>query len=143
MSVRRHGDIDRGWAWVAAMSVYLTMIINCTTLYMGGVIYIALLEKYNEGKAKTSLVGALNSGLLCVLCEYCLTCSVFDTFQKVAFCLAPYTDELNMQTFNMMKRKMFCHNYICIKRIFFYPICLGKKKKKKKKKKKRKGKRKV
>ena len=102
MSVRRHDDIDRGWAWVAAISVYLTMIINCTTLYMGGVIYIALLEKYNEGKAKTSLVGALNSGLLCVLCEYCLTCSAFDIFQKVAFCLTPYTDELDMQTFNMM-----------------------------------------
>ena len=32
--------------------------------------YIALLEKYNEGQGKTSLVGALNSGCLCFLCEY-------------------------------------------------------------------------
>ena len=63
-------DIDRGWAWVAAVCVYLSTIINCTNLYMRGVIYIALLEKYNEGQGKTSLVGALNSGCLCCLCEY-------------------------------------------------------------------------
>ena len=69
MSLRRDKDIDTGWAWVAALSVYLTMVINCTALYMAGVIYIALLDKYKEGKAKTSLVGALNSGLLCVLCK--------------------------------------------------------------------------
>ena len=69
MFTREHHDIDRGWAWVAATSAYLTFIINCITLYMGGVLYIALLETFGEGKAKTSLVSAINSGLLCLLCE--------------------------------------------------------------------------
>ncbi|XP_053404384.1 monocarboxylate transporter 12-like [Mercenaria mercenaria] len=30
-----------------------------------GVLYIALLDKYNEGEVKTSLIGAVCSGLLC------------------------------------------------------------------------------
>ena len=73
-----HHDIDRGWAWVAAVAAYLTMIIKCLTLYMGGLLYIALLETFNDGKAKTSLVSAINSGLLCFLGKflsnvYCLT----------------------------------------------------------------------
>ncbi|KAL4230168.1 hypothetical protein ACF0H5_010553 [Mactra antiquata] len=58
-------DIDRGWAWVVMTATYLGMIVYCTTLYMGGVFYIALLDRYKEGEAKTSLVGAISSGLLC------------------------------------------------------------------------------
>lgn len=69
MLTRDHNDIDRGWAWVAATAAYLTMITNCITLYMGGVLYIALLDTFQEGKAKTSLVSALNTGLLCLLCK--------------------------------------------------------------------------
>ena len=72
MLTRDHHDIDRGWAWVAATAAYLTMIINCITLFMGGVLYIDLLETFKEGKAKTSLVSALNSGLLCLLCKFLL-----------------------------------------------------------------------
>ena len=69
MLTRDHHDIDRGWAWVAATAAYLTMTFNCITLYMGGVLYIALLDTFDEGKAKTSLVSAINSGLLCLLCK--------------------------------------------------------------------------
>ena len=50
---------------------------------MRGVIYIALLEKYNEGQGKTSLVGALNSGCLCFLCEYHLSRTLdFDNYRR-------------------------------------------------------------
>ena len=60
-------DIDRGWAWLVLVAVYLGIITLSTTFFFGGVLYVALLEKYNADKAKTSLVGALNGGLLCLL----------------------------------------------------------------------------
>ena len=63
-------DIDRGWAWFVLVAVYIGIIIMSTTMFMGGVLYVALLEQYNADKAKTSLVGALNGGLLCLLGEY-------------------------------------------------------------------------
>ena len=69
-SVRDNHDIDRGWAWVVAIAAYLITVINCIALYMAGVFYIALLERYKEGTAKTSLVGAINSGILCLLCRF-------------------------------------------------------------------------
>ncbi|KAH3809529.1 hypothetical protein DPMN_137902 [Dreissena polymorpha] len=34
-------------------------------LYMSGILYIALLDSYGESDPKTSLVGAISSGLLC------------------------------------------------------------------------------
>lgn len=58
-------DIDRGWAWIVMIATYLGMTVYCTTLYMNGILYIALLDRYREGEAKTSLVGAVSSGLLC------------------------------------------------------------------------------
>ncbi|KAL4230696.1 transmembrane transport [Mactra antiquata] len=61
-------DIDRGWAWVVMIAAYLGTILQGTSLFTGGVIHIALLNKFKEGQAKTSLVGALNSGLLCFAC---------------------------------------------------------------------------
>ena len=70
MSARPHQDIDRGWAWVAVISVYLSTIINCIAVFMGGVIHVALLNKFKEGDGKTSLVGALSSGILCMFCKY-------------------------------------------------------------------------
>ncbi|XP_053404383.1 monocarboxylate transporter 12-like [Mercenaria mercenaria] len=60
-------NIDKGWAWVVMVTSYLGMTVLCTALYMNGVIYVELLDKYGEGEAKTSLVGALCSGLLCCL----------------------------------------------------------------------------
>ena len=74
MSSHQLHDIDRGWAWVAMVSVYLTTIINSIAMFMNGVIHVALLNKFKEGNAKTSLVGALNAGLLCILCKYYNTC---------------------------------------------------------------------
>ena len=67
---KQDSDIDRGWAWFVLVAVYLGIIILSTTMFMGGVLYVALLEQYKADKAKTSLVGALNGGLLCLLGEY-------------------------------------------------------------------------
>lgn len=58
-------DIDRGWAWVVMITTHLGMLSYCTVLYMAGILYIELLEKFQEGEAKTSLVGAISTGLLC------------------------------------------------------------------------------
>ena len=62
--------IDGGWAWLVLIVVYLGIIIISTSLYMTGVLYVALLDQFGEDEAKTSLVGALNSGLLCLLGNY-------------------------------------------------------------------------
>lgn len=58
-------DIDRGWAWIVMTSSYFGMVIYCIPLYMSGVLYMALLDTFNEGEAKTSLIGAVSTGLLC------------------------------------------------------------------------------
>ncbi|KAH3809527.1 hypothetical protein DPMN_137900 [Dreissena polymorpha] len=60
-------DIDSGWAWVVLVAVYLGMVIYCFLLYMSGILYIALLDRYGESETKTSLVGAISTGLLCFL----------------------------------------------------------------------------
>ncbi|KAL4230695.1 transmembrane transport [Mactra antiquata] len=59
-------DIDRGWAWTVMIAAYLGTAAQCITIYMGGIIHIALINRYNEGQTKTSIVGALSSGLLCL-----------------------------------------------------------------------------
>ncbi|XP_053403162.1 monocarboxylate transporter 12-like [Mercenaria mercenaria] len=46
-------------------TTYLGMLSFCTVLYMAGILYIALLDRFQEDEAKTSLVGALSTGLLC------------------------------------------------------------------------------
>ncbi|KAL4230169.1 hypothetical protein ACF0H5_010554 [Mactra antiquata] len=61
-------DIDRGWAWIVMIAVYLGTTVQCLNLFMGGIIHIALINKFNEGQIKTSIVGALSSGLLCLAC---------------------------------------------------------------------------
>ena len=38
--------------------------------------------------------------------------TAFDTFQKSAFRLALYTEEVNLQTFVMIQRKKFWRNYL-------------------------------
>ncbi|KAL4220055.1 hypothetical protein ACF0H5_020466 [Mactra antiquata] len=60
-------DIDKRWAWMVAMAVFLGKLTLSTSLYMSGVIYIALLEYYSDDDAKTSLIGSLNSGIMCLI----------------------------------------------------------------------------
>ena len=62
---REHSDIDRGWAWLVLVGVSCGVVIYCSTMYMGGIIYVALLETFREGYTKTSLVGSVNIGLMC------------------------------------------------------------------------------
>lgn len=40
------------------------MVIYCIPLYTSGILFIALLREYGESETKTSLVGAISSGLL-------------------------------------------------------------------------------
>lgn len=62
---RQKSDIDRGWAWVVLVAAYLGMFIFCLAMYMNGVLYVALLERFREGEAKTALIGAIGIGLQC------------------------------------------------------------------------------
>ena len=52
-----------------------------------------------------------DQGLHCLTVHYC----AFDIFQKVVFCLALYTQEVNLQTFVMIQCKTICRNYLCTK----------------------------
>ena len=69
--MKKASDVDRGWAWLVLVSVYTGAIIIYTTAYLGGVMYVALLQHFDAGETKTSLVGALNHGLLNLLGNKC------------------------------------------------------------------------
>lgn len=64
-AIQSPNDIDGGWAWLVLFCVSCGVVIYCTTMYMGGVIYVALLETFREGYTKTSLVGSVNIGMMC------------------------------------------------------------------------------
>lgn len=49
------------------VAVYCGIVIVSTTLYMNGIIYVAVLQRYPGNEAKTSVIGSLNSGLMCIL----------------------------------------------------------------------------
>ena len=72
-------DIDGGRAWVVLFTVYIGIVIVSTSLYMTGVLYVVLLEHYQADETMTSLVGALNGGLLCLL-------------GKIFFCLCSHNN---------------------------------------------------
>ncbi|KAK3605791.1 hypothetical protein CHS0354_033995 [Potamilus streckersoni] len=61
---RRRDDIDGGWAWVVLIAVYAGIFIISTSTFMGGIIYLALLDRFRDDEAKTALVVGLNTGLL-------------------------------------------------------------------------------
>ena len=67
-------DIDGGRAWVVLFTVYIGIVIVSTSLYMTGVLYVVLLEHYQADETMTSLVGALNGGLLCLLGKIFFLC---------------------------------------------------------------------
>ncbi|KAL4230698.1 hypothetical protein ACF0H5_011074 [Mactra antiquata] len=75
--------IDRGWAWVVLLATFLSTALQCVNVYMGGILQIALLNKVNEGQTKTSLVGALNNGLMCLTCGLLLIGSALGS---ITFC---------------------------------------------------------
>ncbi|XP_052784445.1 monocarboxylate transporter 10-like isoform X3 [Mya arenaria] len=60
-------DVDGGWAWLALVAVYGGMLTLSTVMYTSGVLYVEMLEYYREDAAKTSVIGALNTGLMCLL----------------------------------------------------------------------------
>lgn len=60
-------DVDRGWAWPVLIAVYSGILILSTSLYTAGVLYVALLDYFHEDAAKTAVIGALNSGFLCLM----------------------------------------------------------------------------
>lgn len=57
-------DIDTGRAWLIMVVSYLGIFFNCMLHLMSGVFYVEYLQKFDEDEAKTSIVGALNIGLL-------------------------------------------------------------------------------
>lgn len=62
-------DVDQGWAWLVLIAVYSGILILSTSMFTAGVMFVALLDYYHEDVAKTSIIGSLNSGLLCLMGE--------------------------------------------------------------------------
>ncbi|XP_045201857.2 monocarboxylate transporter 12-like [Mercenaria mercenaria] len=60
-------DVDKGWSWLVLIAVYSGMAFVSITTFMNGVFLVALLDHYNEDLAKTTMIGALHAGLLCLL----------------------------------------------------------------------------
>ena len=64
------------------------------------------------------------SSLICVstfipFCQYSLyPYCAFNIFQKIVYCLALYTEEVNLQTFVMILSKPISGNYLCTKKFY-------------------------
>lgn len=65
-------DIGRGWAWIVLIASYGTIMTLCMSMYMSGVLYVAFLDRFQEEPAKTSIIGALNTGLHAVIGSFSL-----------------------------------------------------------------------
>ena len=57
-------DLDQGWAWVMLFAATTTVIITGMCIYCAGVLHIALLQKFEEDNAYTSLIGSIFTSLL-------------------------------------------------------------------------------
>ncbi|XP_071163228.1 monocarboxylate transporter 12-like [Mytilus edulis] len=60
---QQNKDLDQGWAWVIMIAATGIIMINAILLYATGVLHVALLEKFEEDNAYTSLIGSIYSSL--------------------------------------------------------------------------------
>ena len=63
---KKNTDIDDGWAWLVLVCVAFGLLLQASLMYAGGVIYVALLDTFHDDYTKTSLVGSINTGLMCL-----------------------------------------------------------------------------
>jgi hypothetical protein len=67
----KNKDLDQGWAWVIMIAASLAGLLNGVLIYAAGVIHVALLEKYEQDNAYTSLIGSLFTSLLSLVGKCC------------------------------------------------------------------------
>ena len=72
--------------------------------------FISLFRKYPEVKSQID-IQILNS----INIIKCVITMLSTSFRKSFFCLALYTEEVNLQTFVMIICKTICRNYLCTK----------------------------
>ena len=61
---------DGGWGWMCVLGASIMFVIFGATIRAFGVIYLALLEQYNQSATATAWVGAINFALTDFLGEY-------------------------------------------------------------------------
>jgi hypothetical protein len=61
---------DGGFGWVVCASAFFLQLICDGLLFSFGVLYISLLEHFEEGKSTTSWVGAVFMGFSMLMGEY-------------------------------------------------------------------------
>ena len=65
-----HSAPDGGWGWICVLGASIMFIIFGATIRGFGVIYLTLLERYNQSATATSWVGAINFGMTGFVGEY-------------------------------------------------------------------------
>jgi hypothetical protein len=75
----KNKDLDQGWAWVIMIAAALAGLLNGILIYTAVVMHVALLERYEQDNAYSSLIGSLFTSLLSLVgnCygSYFVTCS--------------------------------------------------------------------
>ena len=87
----RDRDIDRGWAWVVMGATYLGQMMFATSYFMVGVVYVELLEHYQDDEVKTSLVGTLNMAIYALLGELVSVCLRAPFYCRARFRRVPHS----------------------------------------------------
>ena len=75
----KNKDLDQGWAWVIMIAAALAGLLNGILIYTAVVMHVALLERYEQDNAYSSLIGSLFTSLLSLVGKcygsYFVTCS--------------------------------------------------------------------
>ena len=61
---------DGGWGWMCVLGASIMFVITGATIRGFGIVYLALLERYNQSATATSWVGAINFALTGFLGEW-------------------------------------------------------------------------
>ena len=57
-------DLDRGWSWVVMLASFGSFLIIGGSVYVVGIIHLALLNRYQQDISTTAWVGAVHSAMM-------------------------------------------------------------------------------
>ena len=60
---------DGGWGWMVVMASFFLQALSVGNTYSFGVIYVELLDYYNETESVTAWIGSLQAALLYLVCK--------------------------------------------------------------------------
>lgn len=66
----RKGEVDGCWGWMIVAAAALNRIVIYGISYSAGVVYVVILEVFNEGSGITSWISSLITAVLFFTCKY-------------------------------------------------------------------------